>query len=85
MMSKVGAKEFQRAFGRWRAIAHREPVTVTSHGRDDLVVLAADEYARLKRHEQRAFHVSELPEEVIDELGNTPIAEEAQRFDHEYP
>lgn len=83
-MSRVTAGDFQKAFGHWRSIAHREAVTITSHGRDDVVLLSADEYARLRRHEQRAFHVSELPEDLVKEFGTVPAAEEAERFNREY-
>lgn len=83
-MTKVTAGEFQREFGRYRAIAHREPVIITNHGRDDVVLLGADDYARLSRYEQKALHVSELPPEVIAELGKAAIPAEASAFDHEY-
>jgi prevent-host-death family protein len=46
-MVRVPASEFQREFGRFRGVAHREAVIVTSHGRDDVVLLSADEYQRL--------------------------------------
>jgi len=47
-------------------------------------LLAADEYARLRRHEQKAFHVSELPAAIVDEFGNAAVAEAASKYDHEY-
>jgi antitoxin Phd len=34
--------------------AQREPQTVTKHGKPAVVVIAADEYARLNQQEQRA-------------------------------
>lgn len=83
-MTKVTAGEFTREFGRFRALAHREAVVVTHHGRDDVVLIAADDYARLRRYEQKAFHVSQLPQEVINELGTVAIPEAAKRFNDEY-
>jgi prevent-host-death family protein len=83
-MARITSGEFQREFGRYRAVAQREAVIITNHGRDDLVLLAADEYARLRRHAQKAFHVSELSDEVVDELGTVGVAEEASTYDHEY-
>lgn len=83
-MTKVTSGEFTRRFGRYRAMAHREPVVITNHGRDDVVLIAADDYARLRRYEERAFHVSQLPEGVIDELGTVAVPEEASKFDNEY-
>lgn len=83
-MIKVTSGEFTREFGRFRVLAHREAVVVTHHGRDDVVLIAADDYARLRRYEQKAFHVTQLPNEVIDELGTVAVPEEASQFDHEY-
>ncbi|HLF09677.1 MAG TPA: type II toxin-antitoxin system Phd/YefM family antitoxin [Gammaproteobacteria bacterium] len=64
-MIKVTSGEFQREFGRYRALAQREAVIITNHGRDDVVLLGADDYARLRRYEQKPFHVSQLPREVV--------------------
>ena len=83
-MTKVTSGEFQREFGRYRALAQREAVIITNHGRDDVVLLGAEDYARLRRYEQKAFHVSELPQNVIEELGKAPISKKASRFDREY-
>jgi prevent-host-death family protein len=83
-MTKVTSGEFQREFGRYRAIAQREAVIITNHGRDDVVLLGADDYARLCRYEQKAFHVSQLPREVIGELGSIKPSKGAAAFDHEY-
>ncbi len=83
-MTKVTSGEFQREFGRYRALAQREAVVITNHGRDDVVLLGAEDYARLRRYEQKAFHVSELATEVIDELGTIAIPKGAARFNREY-
>ncbi len=83
-MTKVTSGEFTREFGRYRAIAHREPVIITNHGRDDVVLLAAEDYARLCRYEQKAFHVSQLAPEIIEEFGKIPVSDASSKFDHEY-
>lgn len=83
-MTKVTSGEFTREFGRYRALAQREAVVVTHHGRDDVVLMAADDYARLRRYEQRAFHVTQLPKDVVDELGAVAIPEAASKFNDEY-
>ena len=83
-MTKVTSAEFTREFGRYRVMAHREPVVVTNHGRDDVVLIGAEDYARLRRYEQKALHVSQLPPEVVDELGTVAIPKAASQFDHEY-
>ena len=83
-MTKVTSGEFTREFGRYRALAQRGPVIITNHGRDDVVLLAAEDYALLSRYEQKAFHVSQLPREVVDELGKVPVPKAASKFDREY-
>jgi prevent-host-death family protein len=83
-MAKVTSGDFTREFGRYRALAQREPVVVTHHGRDDVVLIAADDYARLRRYEQKAFHVTQLPHGVVDGLGKVSIPEAAAKFNDEY-
>src|SRR5260221_420193 len=50
---RVTRGEFQRAFDAMSDRALQEPVTITKAGRDHLVVMSADEYARLKRRDRR--------------------------------
>ena len=73
-MARVPASEFQREFGRLRGVAHREAVIVTSHGRDDVVLLSAEEYQRLRSLDRRAMHVSELTDEDLAALDAVKIA-----------
>jgi prevent-host-death family protein len=82
-MARVPASEFQREFGRLRGVAHREAVTVTSHGRDDVVLVSAEEYQRLRNLDRRVMHVSELSQEEIAALGTVEIPAEAARYNHE--
>ncbi len=82
-MARVPASEFQREFGRLRGVAHREAVIVTSHGRDDVVLLSAEEYQRLRSLDRRALPVSELPDDVIAALDTVEISEEAKQYNHE--
>jgi prevent-host-death family protein len=82
-MARVPASEFQREFGRLRGVAHREAVIVTSHGRDDVVLLSAEEYQRLRSLDRRAMHVSELSDEDLVALDAVEIPAEAARYNHE--
>jgi prevent-host-death family protein len=56
MMQTVSAKDAKYNFGRLIDTARAEPVTVEKHGRAVIVVLAVEEYQRLKviESEQRA-------------------------------
>lgn len=60
---KVSTAEFIRNFGSLADKALSEPVTITKNGRDRLVVLSAEEYARLKRRERLVVALEEFTEE----------------------
>ena len=73
-MIEVSAAEFARNFGRYREAAQREPVAVTSHGRTSGYFLSAVEfeaYLQMKARTTRALHVSELPQETVDQIAAT--------------
>jgi prevent-host-death family protein len=79
----VSSTEFQKAFGRLRETALRTPVTITSHGRESVVLVAADEYRRLKALDRRALYVAELDEADLDAIAAAEAPEDAAAFDHE--
>jgi PHD/YefM family antitoxin component YafN of YafNO toxin-antitoxin module len=83
-MVTVTAAELQKQFGRFRDLALREPVSVTHHGRDSLVILSADEYVRLKALDSRqAVHPWELPDDLAEALENAEPPAFTAQFDHE--
>ncbi len=51
-MITVTSAEFQKQFGQFRELAQHEPITVTNHGRDSVVLVSAAEYLRLKQKVQ---------------------------------
>lgn len=60
-MATTTAAEFQKQFGKYRDLALSEPVTVTHHGRESLVIISADEYKRLKSFDNdRASKMAEI-------------------------
>ena len=79
----VPAAEFQRRFGLYREVAQREPVAVTSHGRESVVLISAAEYRRLKAQDRQALYVWEMDEEELAELTKAKPAPEAAEFDRE--
>lgn len=83
-MDKITSGEFQREFGRYRTQAHREAIVITNHGRDDLVLISADEYKRLRSLDQQALYAHELPSDVIEGMEQAKIPAEAYQFDGEY-
>jgi prevent-host-death family protein len=48
-MTRVTATEFKNNIGVFSDAAMREPVIITSHDRDRLVLLSAEEYNRIAR------------------------------------
>ncbi len=63
-MKTVTASEFQKNFGAFKEIAQREPVTVTSNGRESVVLISATEYQ--KYAELRETEVSSKTEKMMD-------------------
>ena len=59
---RVTTAEFIKRYGALADRALNEPVTITKNGRDRLVLLSVDEYARLKRRDRRALAAEELTE-----------------------
>ncbi len=79
----VSSGDFLRAYGRISEAALREPVTITSHGRERLVLLSADEYRRLKRNDRAALYPWELGESDLRALEVSEPPADAARFDPE--
>lgn len=62
-MATVISAEFQKQFGRYRETAQREAVMITSHERESLVIVSAEEYHRPKALDvRRAVYAQDLPE-----------------------
>ena len=48
-MKTVTSSEFQKNFGQFKELAQREPVAVTSNGRESVVLISAADYAAFLR------------------------------------
>ena len=79
----ISSAEFQRAFGRYREAALREPVTITNHGRDSVVLVGADEYHRLKSRDRVALKVEDLSDAEILAISDQDLPIDLAQFDHE--
>jgi len=85
--NRISAVEFQREFGRFRTMAHREPITITNHGRADVVLISHEQYLAYKQFEQyapTALFADEIPKETLDHFGSQPLSEEGDRYDDEF-
>ena len=76
---RVTTAEFIKGYGTRADKALTEPVTITKNGRDRLVLVSADEYARLKRRDRRAI----LPEELTaEDIAAIAASEMGSQHDH---
>ena len=82
-MTKVSLTEFQNNVQRYEDQALTEPVTITEDGRDRLVLLSAEEYARLKRRDRRVVVTRELTEEEIELISKAEVPAEYAYLDEE--
>jgi len=81
--TRVTASEFQQAFGALSDKARREPVVITKHGRDSLVVMAAEEWERLRRRDRKVGLAGGLPTEWIEAVQNAAVPEAFAQLDAE--
>jgi PHD/YefM family antitoxin component YafN of YafNO toxin-antitoxin module len=73
---KVSTAEFIKNYGALADQALKEPVTITKNGRDRLVVLSAEEYARLKRRDRRVVRAGDLSDEDIALIAKAEVPAE---------
>ena len=82
-MPSVTSKTIQREYGRIRAMAQATPITITHHGRDDMVLVSAEEFQRLKRRDREVLLVEDLSNADLKALLNASPPPEADAFNHE--
>lgn len=70
-MQTLSAKDAKYGFGRLIDLARAEPVAVAKHGRTVVVVLAVEEYERLKR----------LDAQNAERAGKTTVSQEERGGD----
>lgn len=80
---KVSTAEFIKSYGTLADRALSEPVTITKNGRDRLVVISAEEYARLKRRDRRVVLLEDFSDEEMALIANAGSSPEDARFDDE--
>jgi hypothetical protein len=67
MTDTIPASEFTRNFGRYRMLAQREPVAVSSHGSITGYFVGPEEYEEFRRFKQhrRSFATAELSDAKV--------------------
>jgi PHD/YefM family antitoxin component YafN of YafNO toxin-antitoxin module len=80
---KVTTAEFIKNYGTLADKALSEPVTITKNGRDQLVMLSAEEYARLKRRDRRVVRLEEFTDEEMALIAQAGVPAEQCHLDDE--
>jgi prevent-host-death family protein len=76
---RISTADFLKNFGTLADTALAEPVHITKHGRDRLVMLSAAEYDRLKRRDRRVVRAEDLTDDELDMIAQAEVPAE---FDH---
>jgi hypothetical protein len=83
-MAEISSAEVSKKLNAYREIADGsrgapEPVLVLHYNKPSIVIVAADEYARLKRRDRVVGATEDLPEWLALQTANTEMA---PRFKH---
>lgn len=82
-MLSVSAAEFQRNFGRYQDEALKQPLSITRNGRERLVVLAVEEYQRLKRRDRVVRKTEDLSAAELEAIASTEMDPRHNHLDAE--
>ncbi|WP_029005539.1 type II toxin-antitoxin system Phd/YefM family antitoxin [Azorhizobium doebereinerae] len=80
---RVSSAEFIKNYGALTDKALSEAVTITRNGRDRLVLLSAEEYARLKRRDRHAVRAGEVSEDDLARIAEAEVPAEFAHLDAE--
>lgn len=82
-MLTITSVEFQKDFGRYQEAAFKEPVAITRDGREQFVVLSAEEYHRLKRRDRQVMGLGDFTEADLQAILQAEPPQESAAFDPE--
>jgi len=80
---RVSSAEFLKNYGTVTDKALSEAVTITRNGRDRLVLLSAEEYARLRRRDRRVIPTGGQSEEDLALIAEAEVPAEHAHLDEE--
>lgn len=83
MSDAIPASEFTRNFGRYRMLAQREAVAVSSHGAITGYFVAPDDYEEFLKFKQhrRSFDTAELSADKVEAIGASRMDERHAHLD----
>lgn len=74
-MKPASSVDVSKNFGTYRARAERAPVFVEHYNKPSIVMLSAEEYARLKRRDKQVLASEELPEWLVDKIAAAKVGD----------
>ncbi|MBF0333773.1 MAG: type II toxin-antitoxin system Phd/YefM family antitoxin [Alphaproteobacteria bacterium] len=80
-MRSFSSFDLQRNVAKVQEAALREPVAVSYHGRDRLVIMPIDEFERLKRRDKMVISMREIPEDFIAAMREPHVDAEQAALD----
>ncbi len=72
-MPQVSSGDVQKNFGEYRMVAEEEPVHVSHYNKPSVVIVSAEEYARLKKRDKQAMATEDLPEWLVEQIANSEM------------
>jgi prevent-host-death family protein len=78
----VSTANFVKNYGALADKALAGSVTITNNGRDRLVLISADEYARLKRRDRRVVRLVDFADEEMAQIGVAELNPDSLRVNH---
>lgn len=79
----VSTADFIEQFRALSAQALSEPVTIATDGGERLVLVSAEEYARLKRRDRRAVAAEDFTDDELDLIARAEVPAEFAHLDAE--
>lgn len=82
-MEQITSTDLQRKLGEVMSKAKREPITITSRGREELIICNVEEFKRLQLlAERKAHYAHELGEEWGERLEQSYQGNDTPELDH---
>lgn len=82
-MIRVTASDFKNKVGKFQDRALAEPVAITKHGEERLVLMSMVEYVRLKRRDREVLSTADLDPKTIELIAKAQTPDVAKQFDNE--
>jgi prevent-host-death family protein len=76
---RITSVELHQKLGKTIDRARQEPVVVTKHDRDHVVIISAEEYADLRQSYRRARLTGSLSEEEIEQIKQARVPSKAEQ------